>query len=56
MKIPALKEALAGRFGPRHALIVGTILSKLEFLEEVIFHLSAEIEDLLRPASERKTR
>jgi transposase len=48
-KIPALKEALAGRFGPHHALIVGTILSKLEFLEEVIAHLSAEIEEVIAP-------
>lgn len=48
-KIPALKEALAGRFGPHHALIVGTILSKLEFLEEVISHLSAEISEVIAP-------
>jgi transposase len=48
-KIPALKEALTGRFGPHHALIVGTILSKVEFLEEVISHLSAEIEEMIAP-------
>lgn len=48
-KIPALKEAMAGRFGAHHALIVGTILSKLEFLEEVISHLSAEIEEVIAP-------
>ncbi len=48
-KIPALKEALTGRFGAHHALIVGTILSKLEFLEEVIAHLSAEIEEVIAP-------
>ncbi|MCL6499767.1 MAG: IS110 family transposase [Firmicutes bacterium] len=48
-KIPALKEALAGRFGPHHALIAGTILSKLEFLEEVISHLSAEISEVIAP-------
>jgi len=49
VKIPALKEALVGRFGPHHALIVGTILSKLEFLEEVISHLSDEIEEAIAP-------
>lgn len=48
-KIPALKEALTGRFGSHHALIVGTILSKLEFLEEVIDHLSAEISEVIAP-------
>src|SRR5436309_15795943 len=49
VKNPALKEALVGRFGPHHALIVGTILSKLEFLEEVISHLSDEIEEAIAP-------
>ena len=48
-KIPALQDALTGRFGPHHALIVGTILAKLEFLEEVIAHLSAEIEEAIAP-------
>ncbi|HZD05020.1 MAG TPA: IS110 family transposase [Longimicrobiales bacterium] len=48
-KIPALKEALNGRFGPHHALLVGTILSKLEFLEEVISHLSQEISEVIAP-------
>ncbi len=48
-KIPALKEALSGRFGAHHALIVGTILSKLDFLEQVISHLSAEIEEAIAP-------
>lgn len=48
-KIPALKDALAGRFGPHHALIVGSILAKLEFLDEVISRLSEEIEELIAP-------
>lgn len=48
-KIPQLKEALAGRFGPHHALLVGTVLSKLEFLEEVIAHLSEEISEVIAP-------
>jgi transposase len=48
-KIPALKEALAGRFGPHHALIVGSILSHIEFLDEAIGTLSAEIERVIAP-------
>ncbi|MGQ0670854.1 MAG: IS110 family transposase [Actinomycetota bacterium] len=48
-KIPQLKEALAGRFGAHHALLVGTILSHLEFLDEAIGHLSAEIEQVIAP-------
>src|SRR6266545_1382982 len=48
-KLPQLKEALAGRFGAHHALLVGTILSHLEFLDEAIEHLSAEIEQVIAP-------
>ena len=48
-KIPALRQALHGRFGPHHALLVGTILAKLEFLEEALEHLSAEIEQVIAP-------
>jgi transposase len=48
-KIPALREALQGRFGPHHALLVGTILAKLEFLDEALAQLSAEIEQVLAP-------
>jgi transposase len=47
VKVAALKEALAGRFGPHHALIVGAILSQLEFLEEVISRLSEETDEVI---------
>ena len=42
-KLPALREALHGRFSRHHALLVGAILTKLDFLDEVISDLSAEI-------------
>jgi transposase len=48
-KIPELERALEGRFSRRHALIVSSILSKLDFLEELIEHLSTEIEVILAP-------
>ena len=48
-KIPALREALHGRFSAHHALLVGAILAKLEFLESVITELSAEIERVIAP-------
>src|SRR3989475_1410014 len=48
-KIPALREALHGRFGPHHALLVGTILAKLEFLDEALAQLSAEIAQVIAP-------
>jgi transposase len=48
-KIPALRQALQGRFGAHHALLVGAILAKLEFLDGVISELSAEIERVIAP-------
>ena len=48
-KIPQLREALEGRFDTEHALIVGQILAHVEFLEESIDRLSAEIEERIRP-------
>src|SRR5205085_2725566 len=44
VKIPALREALEGRFDSQHALIVGAMLSHLDFLDEQIDLLSDAIE------------
>lgn len=48
-KIPALEQALEGRFEPLHALLVGAILAHLDFLDEQIERLSEAIEEQLRP-------
>jgi transposase len=48
-KLPALKEALEGRFEPHHALVIGAILSHLDFLDEHIEGLSDAIEAALAP-------
>ena len=48
-KLPALREALEGRFTGEHALIVGHILAHLDFLDEAITSLGEAIEDELRP-------
>jgi transposase len=48
-KLPALREALEGRFEPLHALLVGSILAHLDFLDEQIEQLSGAIEEQLRP-------
>ena len=48
-KLPQLREALLGRFSAHHALLVGTILAKLDFLDEALAALSAEIEVAIRP-------
>ena len=48
-KIPALREALQGRFEAHRALIIGAILSHLDFLDEHIAQLSEAIEAELGP-------
>jgi transposase len=48
-KIPALREALEGRFDQEHALIVSQILSHIDFLDEAIDRLSEEIEQRIAP-------
>ena len=48
-KLPALREALEGRFDSEHALIVGQILAHIDFLEESIDRLSAAIEQQIAP-------
>jgi transposase len=48
-KLPALKEALEGRFEALHALLIGSILAHLDFLDEQIERLSEAIEEQLHP-------
>ncbi len=48
-KIPTLKEALQGRFDELHALLIGSILAHLDFLDEQIERLSEAIEEQLGP-------
>src|SRR3954463_8028401 len=48
-KLPALREALEGRFEPLHALLIGAILAHLDFLDEQIGLLSDAIEEQIRP-------
>ena len=48
-KLPALREALRGRFEAHHALVIGAILSHLDFLDEQIDRLSEAIAEQLGP-------
>jgi transposase len=48
-KLPALREALEGRFDSEHALVVGQILAHIDFLDESIDRLSAAIEEQIAP-------
>jgi transposase len=49
VKIPALKQALEGRFEAHHALVIGAILAHLDFLDEHIDRLSEAIAQQLGP-------
>jgi transposase len=48
-KLPALREALHGRFATEHAIIVGRILAHIEYLDEAIAELSTVIEEQIAP-------
>jgi transposase len=48
-KLPALQEALEGRFDELHALLIGAILAHLDFLDEQIDRLSDAIEERIAP-------
>ncbi len=48
-KLPALRQALEGRFSSHHALLVSHLLAHIDYLDETIGSLSAEIEERLRP-------
>ena len=50
-KIPALREALQGRFTDHHALLIGQMLAQIDFLDETIQTLSERVEELTAPFS-----
>jgi transposase len=55
-KLPALRQALSGRFRSHHAFLVGQSLAHLEYLDESIAELSRRIEEQLRPFAEEVER
>jgi transposase len=48
-KLPALRAALEGRFRAHHALLVSHLLAHIEYLDETIAQLTAEVEERMRP-------
>jgi transposase len=48
-KIPALRDALHGRFEALHATLIGAILAHLDFLDEQVASLSDAIEEQIAP-------
>ena len=55
-KLPALRQALAGRFRPHHAFLVGQVLAHLDYLDEMIATLSTHIEEVMAPFAEAVRR
>jgi transposase len=55
-KLPALRQALTGRFRPHHAFLVGQILAHLDYLEEAIATVSTHVEEQLRPFAQQVER
>jgi transposase len=51
-KLGALREALEGRFSAHHALMVGKLLAHIDYLDESIAELSAEVERVIAPFSD----
>ena len=51
-KLPALQQALTGRFDRHHRVLVSQMLAHLDYLEEAVATLSREIEATLRPFGE----
>jgi len=48
-KLPALREALQGRFTGHHALIVSRQLAHIDFLDEAIAELSQQVDEVIAP-------
>jgi transposase len=48
-KLPQLQEALVGRFGPHHGLLVGEMLARIDAADATIERLSAEISRVTTP-------
>lgn len=48
-KLPALRRALQGRFRRHHAFLVEQILAKIDFLDETLDRITAELDERLIP-------
>jgi transposase len=55
-KLPQLRQALRGRFGEHHALLVGLALDHLEHLEAAIARLDARVDEVIAPFAVARDR
>jgi transposase len=55
-KIPQLHAALTGRFAHQHAVLVREILAHLDYIDQSVSRLSAEIDRVIAPFAEARDR
>jgi transposase len=55
-KLPQLRSALEGRFGPTHAILVAEILGQLDYSDEAIGRLTQAIDELIAPFADARER
>ena len=55
-KLPALREALTGRFRPHHAFLISQALAHIDYLEEAIEAVSVQIDEVIAPFAEELAR
>jgi transposase len=55
-KLPQLRQALTGRFGDHHALLVGLSLGHLAHLERAIARLDARVDEVIAPFAVARDR
>lgn len=55
-KLPALRQALAGRFRPHHAFLVTQLLAHLDYLDELIATISGQVDIVIAPFAEELAR
>jgi transposase len=55
-KLPQLRQALRGRFGEHHALLVGLALAHLEHLEAAIAQLDQRVDQVIAPFASARDR
>jgi transposase len=48
-KLPALREALEGRFRPHHAFLMSQLLAHVDYLDEAVLEASTQIETAMAP-------
>jgi len=55
-KLPALRQALAGRFRPHHGFLVAQILAHLDYLDEAIDAVSQQLDVVRAPFADEVAR